>query len=221
MLECLVAWHVLSSVTIHLVKTNSVPVSSDSQIFSYTGNVCRISISLILASLTSSGSSSAPVNSWKNLYCEFLSTFAKSCPVIPGSNALLQALLHCRDQLRPVFTSTNHSSACHGSILCSNFDHGARVHSRSRYHSAQDFCESHNSFSNNFRVSCVTNSHLIYCLIVPRNPFIAVVCSRHSQSFVQMQAQPGCNHPAGCLTRERALAEHVGHDRNNPLHCLF
>ena len=52
---------------------------------------------------------------------------------------LLQALLHCRDQRRPAFTCTNDSSVCHGSILCSNFDHGARVHARSSNHSAPDF----------------------------------------------------------------------------------
>ena len=38
-----------------------------------------------------------------------------------------------------------------------------------------------------FVVSCVTNSHLSYCLIVPRNPFIAVACSRHSQSCVKIK----------------------------------
>ena len=79
-LECLVAWHVLLSVRIHLVKTNSVPLSSDSQTFSNTGNVCRNSASLISASLTCSGSNSAPVNSWMNFQCEFLTTLASRVP---------------------------------------------------------------------------------------------------------------------------------------------
>ena len=52
-------------VRIQLVKTNSAPLASGSQTFSF--NVCRNTTSLILASLTCSGSSSAPVNSWKNL----------------------------------------------------------------------------------------------------------------------------------------------------------
>ena len=64
-LECLVAWHVRLSIRIQLVKTNSAPLASDSQIFTF--NVCRNTTSLILASLTCSGCNSAYVNSWKNL----------------------------------------------------------------------------------------------------------------------------------------------------------
>ena len=144
----------------------------------------------------------------------------KSCPVIPGSNALLQVLQHCRDQLHPVFTSTNLSSACHRSILCSNFDQVTRVLSRSSYHPAPDFCESHDSFSNNFRGQLrheLSTELLSDCAAQPLH------CSGVLSSFsimCQDQAQPGCNHPAGCLTRERALAEDVGLDRKNPLHCL-
>ena len=153
----------------------------------------------------------------------------KSCPSSPARTRWCSAICHlapvASTPSRPAFTCTNHSSACHGSILCSNFDHGHVIMQEKVAILHLNFVnlKSRAQAQTIFVVSCVTNSHLSYfqfwydCAsqLLHRSGVFSsfpIVCQDPSTTRMQPSS--------GMLAREQALAEHVGLDRKNPLHCL-
>ena len=136
MLECLVAWH------LHLVKTNSSPLTSDSSTFPYTRNVNRNSTCLIVASLTHTGSNGAPSDSSQNFSTCCVSHVRRSCPVTPGSNALmLSSPSSCSCFLQPLSAAVI-SSPSLSPVLCSlqrfpvcaTSDNSSAMHRKFVYH---------------------------------------------------------------------------------------